>query len=105
LSQNLPSIIKDIFTPSVTASLPPAWHGPYSVERARNWIRERDAEGATMLIVEKESMTPLGLVILFDMTEEHSKSKKYYGCIKPHVSSGNVMIVLGSLFRCGFVQE
>ncbi|MES9955942.1 MAG: GNAT family N-acetyltransferase [Sedimenticola sp.] len=66
-SQNLLRIVKDILTPLVTESLPPDWQGHYSVDRAREWIKERDNEGVTLLIVESVSMNPLGVVILFDM--------------------------------------
>ncbi|MES9961865.1 MAG: GNAT family N-acetyltransferase [Sedimenticola sp.] len=68
LSQNLPGIVKDILTPAVTESLPPAWQGRYSIDRARDWIKERDAEGVTLLVVEKSSTIPLGVVIIFDMS-------------------------------------
>ena len=69
LSQNLTDIVKDILTPNVTESLPPAWQGHYTADRVRDWIKQRDAEGVTLLIVDKEFMNPLGLVILFDMTK------------------------------------
>jgi len=67
ISNNLAVIVKGILTPRVTESLPPTWQGDYTINRARDWINERNSEGVTLLILEKESQSPLGLVILFDM--------------------------------------
>lgn len=79
LSQNLAGIVKDILTPSVTESLPPAWQGHYTNDRARGWIRERDSEGVNLLIVEKEYLNPLGFVILVDMADEENSSELRLG--------------------------
>lgn len=78
-SQNLAGIVKDILTPNVTQSLPPAWQGDYTIDRARDWIMERDAEGVTLLIVEKAFMKPLGLVILYDMAAEETLAELRLG--------------------------
>ena len=67
LSDSLESIVKDLLSPKVTESLPPPWQGDYSIERARNWIAERDAEGVTLLVLEKSTCRPLGLIVLFEM--------------------------------------
>jgi RimJ/RimL family protein N-acetyltransferase len=40
--------------------------GPYSEDRARAWIMERDREGTTLLVVETDSDQPVGLMILFE---------------------------------------
>ena len=64
--RDLATVVPDMLTEPVTAPLPPAWHGTYSVERARTWIAERDAEGETLLIVDKETREAIGLVILFE---------------------------------------
>jgi len=44
--------------------LPESWRGDYSVERARTWIEERDAESPTLLVTEGASEWPVGLVML-----------------------------------------
>ena len=64
--EDLANIVSDLLTPNVTRSLPPAWQGTYSVERANNWIKERDEEGTTLIVIENISKAPIGLVILFE---------------------------------------
>ncbi len=64
--RDLATVMADMLTEPVTAPLPPAWHGTYSVDRARNWIAERDAEGKTLLIVDVETREAIGLVLLFE---------------------------------------
>lgn len=64
--QDLEVVVKNILTAQVTRSLPPAWQGFYTLERARNWVQERDDEGITLLVVEKASRMPIGLIILFE---------------------------------------
>ncbi len=34
------------------------------------WIADRDHEGTTLLVVEKSSRTPVGVIILFESTRE-----------------------------------
>ena len=65
LEISLESVVVDLLTESVTRLLPPPWQGDYTAERAREWIEERDSEGSTLLIVEKSSKEPIGLMILF----------------------------------------
>lgn len=47
-------------------SLPDAWQGEYTEDRASRWIEERDRDGATLLVVERSSQMAIGLVILFE---------------------------------------
>ena len=68
--QELPDVVKAFLTSRVTRSLPEAWQGTYTVERARNWITERDREGATLLAVEQSSRMAVGLIILLEMDHE-----------------------------------
>ena len=60
----LESIVINTLTPQVTQSLPPSWQGSYSSERASSWIKERDSEGMTLLVIEKNNKSAIGLVIL-----------------------------------------
>ena len=62
--QELALFVAATFTEPVTRPLPPIWQGSYTIERAREWIQERDKEGSTLLIVSKESKQPIGLMIL-----------------------------------------
>ena len=59
-----------ILTPRVTQSLPESWHGEYTVDRASRWIADRDQEGATLLVLDSASKTPIGLMILFESEDE-----------------------------------
>jgi len=64
--ESLENIVISILTPEVTQPLPPQWQGSYSLERARDWIKERDEEGVTLIVVEKSIQTAIGFVILFE---------------------------------------
>jgi 2-polyprenyl-3-methyl-5-hydroxy-6-metoxy-1,4-benzoquinol methylase/RimJ/RimL family protein N-acetyltransferase len=64
---DLSAVLAELLTEVTTSSLPDAWQGAYSIERARNWIEERDAESPTLLVVDRESAEPLGLVMLAEL--------------------------------------
>lgn len=59
-----------MLTASITQSLPDGWRGDYTIERANEWIRERDREGVTLLVLERTSRTPVGMMILFESNDE-----------------------------------
>lgn len=63
-STELAEVVAGMLTPAVTASLPDEWHGRFSVERARRWIDQRDAEGDTLLAVDEASARAVGLLVL-----------------------------------------
>jgi len=67
--QELAVVVKNILTPEVTQSLPPAWQGNYTHERASHWIKERDEEGTTLLVTEKSTRTAIGFIILFNSAD------------------------------------
>lgn len=62
----LDTVVINTLTPKVTQSLPPAWQGVYSPERANDWINKRDEEGVTLIAVDKSSLAAIGFVILFE---------------------------------------
>lgn len=68
--QDLAHFITSVMTEPVTRSLPSAWQGEYTVDRARDWISERDSEGTTLLVLERSTGRPLGLVILVEWAAE-----------------------------------
>ena len=70
-AQDLARFVVEAMTEPVTHSLPPSWQGPYTQERARDWIAERDGEGPTLLIVERSTHQAIGLMILFESTAEN----------------------------------
>jgi ribosomal-protein-alanine N-acetyltransferase len=59
-------VVQSILTPPVTASLPATWQGTYTCQRASEWIVERDQEGINLLVIERSSSTPVGLLIFFE---------------------------------------
>ena len=63
-SLDLASFVAQLLTPNVTAPLPEPWHGPYSEHRAAAWIKDRDDEGTALLVVERATGNPMGLVLL-----------------------------------------
>jgi len=69
-AEDLASVVRAILTPPVTQSLPECWQGEYTVERASEWIEERDQEGATLLVMDRSSGVPIGLMILFESDDE-----------------------------------
>jgi RimJ/RimL family protein N-acetyltransferase len=66
----LTDVVMETLTPKVTLSLPPDWQGVYSHARASDWIAQRDAEGITLIIVERSSSIAIGFVILFGNVNE-----------------------------------
>lgn len=70
LSCELTDVVISLLTEPVTRSLPPMWQGEYSKDRARHWIEERDEDGTTLLVIDKQSQQPVGLVILAEMPSD-----------------------------------
>ena len=64
----LPGVVAEMMTETTTRSLPPAWHGKYTLQRAEALIAELDEESATLLISLEGSGEPVGLVIVFEMS-------------------------------------
>ena len=69
-AQDLGDVVVDLLTGPVTRSLPVAWQGQYSSERAQAWIDERDEEGTTLLVIDSATHEVVGLVILFETKSE-----------------------------------
>jgi RimJ/RimL family protein N-acetyltransferase len=69
---DLAQVVTAMLTEPVTRTLPTAWQGDYTVSRAREWIRERDQEGTTLLVIEKSTKEPVGLVILIEVDSENT---------------------------------
>ena len=65
--QELPQVVAAMLTEPVTRSLPSAWQGGYTAERAHEWIEERDTEGSTLLVIDKLTREAIGLMILSEM--------------------------------------
>ena len=67
---DLASVVAGILTEPVTRTLPVAWHGSFTEERARDWIAERNREGVGLLVLEKATAKPVGLIILFEIPSD-----------------------------------
>jgi RimJ/RimL family protein N-acetyltransferase len=70
--QDLPALVVDLMAEPVTRSLPPSWHGEYTVDHATKWIAERDDEGPTLLVVERETGDAVGPIVLFESAADPS---------------------------------
>ena len=68
--QELAHVVASMLTEPVTRALPPDWQGNYSLDRALEWIRDRDDEGTTLLVVDRLVGSSIGLIILFEMPSE-----------------------------------
>jgi len=72
LQKGLERVVANLLTAAVTRTLPPSWQGDYPLSRARAWIAERDNDGTTLLVMEKSSRQPVGLVILHEVASQQS---------------------------------
>ena len=63
---SLARFVAEVMTEPVTKSLPDAWQGAFTVERATAWIAERDADGTTLMILDRATNQGVGLMILFE---------------------------------------
>ena len=70
--ENLAQVLATMLTEPVMRHLPTAFHGDYTVARARQWIRERDKEGTMLIAIEKTSQDPVGLIFFVKMDSEET---------------------------------
>ena len=75
---DLQAAVATILTPATTHALPGPWRGEYDAERARRWIAERDRESPTLLVVDRRSTGPVGLVILHTSDDEPANLRLGY---------------------------
>ena len=57
-------VVAAILTEPVTRTLPDSWRGAYTRERASEWVKDRDEEGTTLLVIDKNTRQCVGLMIL-----------------------------------------
>ena len=69
---NLDQEVAAMLTEPVTRTLLTAWQGDYTESRAREWIRERDRDGTILLVIDKSTKEPVGLVILIEVESENA---------------------------------
>ncbi len=75
----LADVVASMLTPAVTRQLPEPWAGEDTADRARAWIAERDDEGATLLVLERASGRPIGLVLLFEEPSGRDEGRSAVG--------------------------
>jgi RimJ/RimL family protein N-acetyltransferase len=73
---DLARAVAAILTPKTTQALPLAWQGEYTVARARRWIAERDGESTALLLVDRNSGEPVGLMLLHEDAKEHDTQRQ-----------------------------
>lgn len=64
LDVDLASVVAEMVTVRTTVALPESWRGDLSVERARGWINDRDADASTLLVAEFPPEQPVGILVL-----------------------------------------
>lgn len=101
VQRDLAIVVMEMLTTRVTQPLPPAWQGSYSIDRARDWVKERDCEGVTLLVVEKASQKPVGLIILFDPAKDGKGAELRLGYLLAESAWGKG---LASELIMGFVE-
>lgn len=72
IPQDLPNVVCDTLTTNVTRWLPDTWQGEYDIRRAHDWVQERDHDGTTLLIIQRETKRPIGIVILNEYEDNDS---------------------------------
>ena len=70
--RELGGLVAAMLTEPVTRTLPDSWQGPYSLERAREWVNDRDEEGTTLLVIDKSTRHCVGLMILIAALDQDS---------------------------------
>lgn len=73
---DLANAVVALLTEPVTRSLPAAWQGEYTAERARSWIDDREREGTTLLVIDRSVPEVVGLVILLETQSEKLGGKE-----------------------------
>lgn len=63
---DLIDVVGCILTEATTGALPRDWQGSFDSGRSAQWIRDRDAESPTLLVIDREENQGVGLLILFE---------------------------------------
>ena len=67
LGVDLAQVVAELLTSTTTVGLPESWQGELSVESARGWINDRDADSLMLLVTESELRQPVGILILAEV--------------------------------------
>ena len=85
---DLAGVIVELLTDRTTVALPESWQGNYTLDRAKAWIEERDAESPTLLVMEAASASPVGLVVLAELPRDDSTVDVRIGYVIAEASWG-----------------
>ena len=66
------AFVVSLLTETVTRDLPPPWQGPYDTDRASRWFVERQRESTVLIVTERSSGRPVGLLILSESAKSDS---------------------------------
>lgn len=64
LDVDLSRVVGEMLTLRTTVALPESWQGEHSVDGAKGWINERDADASMLLVIESASQRPAGILVL-----------------------------------------
>ena len=85
---DLVGVIAELLTDRTTVALPESWQGNYTLDRARAWIEERDAESPTLLVMDAATASPVGLVVLAELPLDDSMVDVRIGYVIAEASWG-----------------
>lgn len=98
----LADIVCLMLTAPVTDSLPEDWRGPYSRQRADEWIAARDNEGDTLIALDKATQQPVGLWFLHEVPGQGPDNVEIrigYLLSEPHWGRGLATELIGAFVR------
>ena len=105
---DLPQVVQTLLSDAVTAPLPEAWRGPYSEARSQAWIRDRDADGITLLAQRRGSEPVIGLLLLHDSVHEEEVRRELrvgYLIAESHWGQGFASELLAGLVEWARMQS
>jgi len=79
--RDLDTEVAVLLTVRTTVALPETWRGDFTVERARAWIAERDAESPTLLVTDVGTGRVVGLLILAGIPLDEASTEVRIGYV------------------------
>lgn len=99
---DLERTVADLLTPCTTRLLPEAWHGEFTVDRAREWIALREADSTTLLVTDKTTSQSVGLVILAGVPLDDGETDVRIGYVVSETRQGQG---IGTELLAGLVER
>lgn len=98
---DLERTVADLLTSHTTKLLPEAWRGEFTVERAREWIAQREADSTTLLTTDKSTSQSVGLVILAGFPRDDRETDLRIGYLVSETRQGQG---IGTELLAGLVE-